>query len=513
MNVKFLLLCFELLSGLKINFLKSEVIVMGAEQDEQARVANALNCRVGSFPLTYLGFPISDRKLTIADMANLVNVVGRRVEPWQGRFMSSAARLILTNSSLSSLPIYSMGLFLLSEGTHAGFDSHLARFFWEGTGEKRKFHWVKWPDVCRPKDQGGLGVLNSRFLNIALMTKWIWRLYNEDEGQCLWLKLLRAKYPGATNIFSSSPSGGSPFWHQLHKIKHFFKLGAKFILGNGQNILFWTDWWSGESPLCERFHTLFDICSYPAMTVATASRGTTWHIPFRRTFGPLETEQWNVLLAELAQAAPSVLRDKVSWALEPSGGFSTSSLYRKLCQGEACSYANDIWSANIPLKVKIFTWQLARNRLPTNEQLARRHGPSNGQCVLCGLPESADHLFFSCHLAKFLWSGVRSMLAVQWNPTSFPQFFDILNLFSGKARRFIWLLFAAQSWALWNIRNKFSIEGTFPKQPADCVFKTTILLQQWRPLARSKDVELVDGLISLMKTLFLNTYNPAAAHV
>jgi hypothetical protein len=247
------------------------------------------------------------------------------------------------------------------------------------------------------------------------------------------------------------------------------------------------------------------------MTVATASRGTSWHIPFRRTFGPLETEQWNALLAELFQAAPSTSRDKVSWALEPSRGFSTSSLYQKLCQGEACTFANDIWSAHIPLKVKIFTWQLARNRLPTNEQLARRHGPTNGQCVLCGLPESADHLFFSCHLAKFLWSGVRSMLGVQWNPTSFSQFFDILNLFSGKARRFIWLLFAAQSWALWNVRNKFSIEGIFPKQPADCVFKTTIFLQHWRPLARSKDVELVDGMISLLKTLFLQTYSPAAA--
>jgi hypothetical protein len=70
----------------------------------------------------------------------------------------------------------------------------------------------------------------------------------------------------------------------------------------------------------------------------------------------------------------------------------------------------------------------------------------------------------------------------------------------GKAKRFNWLLFAAQSWALWKIRNKFSIEGIFPKQPSDFVFKTTILLQQWRPLTRSKDVELVEGMISLTKT-------------
>ena len=51
-NLKFLLICFELLSGLKINYLKSEVIAMGISTQEQTRIANLLNCRVSSFPLT-----------------------------------------------------------------------------------------------------------------------------------------------------------------------------------------------------------------------------------------------------------------------------------------------------------------------------------------------------------------------------------------------------------------------------------------------------------------------------
>jgi hypothetical protein len=48
-------------------------------------------------------------------------------------------RLTLINSSLSSLTTLTMGLFLLVEGTHAGFDKHLARFFWEGIGDKKSF--------------------------------------------------------------------------------------------------------------------------------------------------------------------------------------------------------------------------------------------------------------------------------------------------------------------------------------------------------------------------------------
>jgi hypothetical protein len=54
-NLKFIMTCFELLSALKINFHKSEVIVMGVEAEEQARVARLLNCKQGKFPFTYLG--------------------------------------------------------------------------------------------------------------------------------------------------------------------------------------------------------------------------------------------------------------------------------------------------------------------------------------------------------------------------------------------------------------------------------------------------------------------------
>lgn len=49
-NLKFILLCFEALSGLEINFHKSEVILMGASVDEGSHVANLLNCTLGSFP-------------------------------------------------------------------------------------------------------------------------------------------------------------------------------------------------------------------------------------------------------------------------------------------------------------------------------------------------------------------------------------------------------------------------------------------------------------------------------
>jgi hypothetical protein len=94
-NLKFLLLYFELLSGVKINFHKSEVIVMGMAVEEQARVSRLMNFKQGKFPFIYLGFTMSDQKLTIANNEPLVVAVGKREAPWQGRFMSSTTRLTL----------------------------------------------------------------------------------------------------------------------------------------------------------------------------------------------------------------------------------------------------------------------------------------------------------------------------------------------------------------------------------------------------------------------------------
>lgn len=129
-SIKLILLAFEVISGLKINFLKSEVIAIGMAGQEATRVANLLNCKLGSFPIKYLGLPITDKHISIHEWEPLYGKVANRVSPWRGRFMSSAARLILTNTSLSSLPMFTMGMFLLADGVHAKLDTPRSKFFW-----------------------------------------------------------------------------------------------------------------------------------------------------------------------------------------------------------------------------------------------------------------------------------------------------------------------------------------------------------------------------------------------
>ena len=51
------------MSGLKINFYKSEVFVFGVDKEEQQHVADSFNCKVGTLPMKYLGIFMSDKKL------------------------------------------------------------------------------------------------------------------------------------------------------------------------------------------------------------------------------------------------------------------------------------------------------------------------------------------------------------------------------------------------------------------------------------------------------------------
>lgn len=61
LNLKFLLYCFEWMSGLKVNYHKSEVFVVGVKREETVRIANIFNCKLGKLSLTYLGIEIGER--------------------------------------------------------------------------------------------------------------------------------------------------------------------------------------------------------------------------------------------------------------------------------------------------------------------------------------------------------------------------------------------------------------------------------------------------------------------
>jgi hypothetical protein len=83
-NMKFLLYCFEWLSGLNINYHKSEVVTFGVDNETKVRIANMMNCQIGSLPIKYFGFPISDKRLACGAFKSIIDKMRNTLQPWRG---------------------------------------------------------------------------------------------------------------------------------------------------------------------------------------------------------------------------------------------------------------------------------------------------------------------------------------------------------------------------------------------------------------------------------------------
>jgi hypothetical protein len=66
-NMKLLLCAFEQLSGLKINFHKSEMFCYGAARARQTEYKQIFGCDLGLYPFRYLGISMHHRKLMNKD--------------------------------------------------------------------------------------------------------------------------------------------------------------------------------------------------------------------------------------------------------------------------------------------------------------------------------------------------------------------------------------------------------------------------------------------------------------
>jgi hypothetical protein len=238
-NVKLLLTVFEQMSGLKINFHKSELFCYGMAKDCEPQYSQLFGCSVGTMPFKYLGIPMTHRRLRNSEWRCVVDRFESRLSNWKAKFLSSMGRLVLINFVLSSLPIFMISFFEIPAGVLQKLDAIRSRFFWQGGHHKKKYRLAKWEIICQPKELGGLGVANLDIKNICLLSKWLFKLLNEDG---VWQRLLRNKYLRYKSLTQAvRKSGDSHFWAGLMNVKDKFLKWGYFKVGNEQATRFWKD--------------------------------------------------------------------------------------------------------------------------------------------------------------------------------------------------------------------------------------------------------------------------------
>ena len=91
--------------------------------------------------------------------------------------MYFGGRLVLINSVLTSMTVFLLSFFEVLVGVRKILDFYQSRFFWQSDEVKTKYRLTRWDIICRPKDQGGLGIENLEIKNKCLLSKWLYRLF------------------------------------------------------------------------------------------------------------------------------------------------------------------------------------------------------------------------------------------------------------------------------------------------------------------------------------------------
>lgn len=63
----------------------------------------------------------------------------------------------------------------------------MANFLWSGKPDSRKFITVAWDKVCKPREEGGLGIRRFRDVNFAMLMKLGWQILNKESEWCRYL--------------------------------------------------------------------------------------------------------------------------------------------------------------------------------------------------------------------------------------------------------------------------------------------------------------------------------------
>ncbi|GKU91277.1 hypothetical protein SLEP1_g5176 [Rubroshorea leprosula] len=392
--VKGILRWFELLSGLKINFNKSVLYSFNAS-DEWGRMAvAALNCISGSLPFTYLEMPVGDIMCRRKAWKPVIDNFSKKLAVWKAKSLSIGGRVTL-----------------------------LRKFLWGYTEDKSKLAWLSWEKVCRNRSEGGLGVPNLDYRNIALLGKW-WDRFGKEEGS-LWKKVVIDKFYGGGSVWDINQTqlrNVSTLWRNIVELgekggngSRVLKEGFGWKVGMGDKVKFWVDKWIGTEPLNISFPRLFNLTSNKDALVMEVGQFSNdswiWKNIWRHDFiGRERDEEQRIKEIILRELVLSSQPDQRRWSFDTANGYTVRKAYslmagqNRLVETRIC---RKLWGKLIPSKISCFGWRLILKGLSTKAGILKRGIQLQEEetfcCICIKELEDDNHLFATCPKIQSLW--------------------------------------------------------------------------------------------------------------
>ncbi|KAJ9544053.1 hypothetical protein OSB04_023760 [Centaurea solstitialis] len=410
-NFTRILRCFHLASGLKVNYSKSKVIGVGVHDDEVTIASALLKCEKAKLPFTYLGITVGGN---MGLVRNWKPVIDKKPSN-----LSFGGRATLCKAVLGSIPLYFLSLFKAPNKVIDSLDQIRKKFMW-GVSDigKPKIHWVSWQNMVAPKKLGGLGIGLLKSANLALLSKWWWKMRLDDKA--LW----------AIVIKKSTGSRVRPplRWLTLER--------RASVLDSNKS-----------STIASRYTLSNNLC---------ASWDWSWLDDVDHESISIQI----VLLKETVQNfSPSENFDSWKWEGDPSGVFLVKSLRSIIDNISNSPFAGQVfWNKWLPPRVNCFIWRVCLVRIPTKSNLRSRGIPIPSD--VCSLydngAESVEHLFYSCPVTLSIWRWLIDWCNIQLaSHNSLEQLlFNLVDSASSKkAKFFMEAALGCVLWCIWKARN------------------------------------------------------------
>jgi ribonuclease HI len=260
--------------------------------------------------------------------------------------------------------------------------------------------------------------------NQALLAKQAWRLLAALESLCA--KVLRARYFKEGKLLTAGcPKRASFTWRSIMHGRDLLKEGLIWRVGNGNDIDVRNQNWIPRSSL------QWPMGFKPNQQVEKVSEllspgGGGWDTDkLNEVFYQADVD--DILKIPVGRAGSE---DYVAWNYTKNGVFSVRSAYhlkrhlRAAATGMASSSRNvsehqgwlSLWSANVPGKVKVHGWRVAKNALAVGEELKRRKIKDGVRCIVCNREETVFHRFWLCAHSIQVWETIKDLTGLGLQP-------------------------------------------------------------------------------------------------
>ncbi|GFZ03333.1 hypothetical protein Acr_15g0019410 [Actinidia rufa] len=151
-------------SGLSINLTKSSFHLAGVSNTDTEIIKGVTRFSQGSFPFRYLGIPVADSRLKIAQYSPMIAKILDSINAWAGATLSYVGRTELIKSVLQGVECFWLSILPIPSRVKSKIVQLCRNFLWSGKCTTNKRSLVALKEVTLPKAEGGLGLRDSKSL-------------------------------------------------------------------------------------------------------------------------------------------------------------------------------------------------------------------------------------------------------------------------------------------------------------------------------------------------------------